>query len=235
VFRQKVIMKNKYTILKQLLDLYEDYEESSSDLDVLDFAHWIINRLHEDPDLNKSVSRSSPGSTFPFKSQLDEKTRFLEVTARIARYHEFYIRKFLKDMVINTRLEFLFLQCVNIMGKAKKTDLINIFHLEYTTGMDTIRRLVNNGLLSKVQDESDKRIKLLIMTGSGKSVYEQSRKRIQDESTLFFTAINDNKWKKALPVLEQIDDLHNTVYQKHSNKSTAELLNLMDSLKHLLK
>lgn len=228
-------MKNKYTILKQLLDLYEDYEESSKNLDVLDFAHWIINRLHEEPDLNKSVFRNITDSSFPFKNQMDEKLRFLEVTARITRYHEFYIRKFLKDMIINTRLEFLFLQCVDIMDKAKKTDLINIFHLEYTTGMDTIRRLVNNGLLKEVQNENDKRIKLLIMTDAGKSVYEQSKKRIQDESSLFFTAINDNKWRKALPVLEQIDDFHNSVYQKHSNKTTAELSNLMDSLKHLFK
>jgi len=228
-------MKNKYTILKQLLDFYEDYEESTKNLDVLDFAHWIINRLHEEPDLNKSISRNTNESSFPFKNKLDEKTRFLEATARIARYHEFYIRKFLKDMVINTRLEFLFLQCVNIMGKAKKTDLINIYHLEYTTGMDTIRRLVNNGLLKEVQDENDKRIKLLMMTETGKSVYEQSKKRIHDESNLFFTAINDNKWKKVLPVLEEIDDFHNSIYQKHSNKPTAELSNLMDSLKHLFK
>jgi DNA-binding MarR family transcriptional regulator len=86
-----------------------------------------------------------------------------------------------------------------------------------------------------VQSENDKRIKLLIMTDAGKSVYEESKKRVQDESSLFFTAINDNKWRKALPVLEQIDDFHNSVYQKHSNKTTAELSNLMDSLKHLFK
>ena len=67
--------------------------------------------------------------------------------------------------------------------------------------MDTIRRLINNGLLFEVQDETDKRIKLLIMSDLGKSVYWQAQKRISDESTMFFTAISDNKWKKILPVL----------------------------------
>ena len=136
-------------------------------------------------------------------------------------------------MVINTRLEFLFLQAVDMLEKAKKTDLINIYHLEYTTGMDTIRRLINNNLLYEIQDETDKRIKLLIMSDFGRVVYEQAKKRINDESTMFFTAISDNKWKKVLPALEEIDDFHNDVFQKHNNKPFAELSNLMGSLRHL--
>jgi hypothetical protein len=90
-------------------------------------------------------------------------------------------------------------------------------------------------LLNEIQDETDKRIKLLAMSDVGKEVYEQAKNRINDESTMFFTAINDNKWKKVLPVLEEIDDFHNDVFQKHNNKPFAELSNLMDSLKHLHK
>jgi DNA-binding MarR family transcriptional regulator len=111
-------------------------------------------------------------------------------------------------------LEFLFLQAVDMLEKAKKTDLINIYHLEYTTGMDTIRRLINNNLLYEVQDETDKRIKLLILSDFGRVVYEQARKRMNDESAMFFTAISDNKWKKDLPVLEEIDDFHNSIFSE---------------------
>lgn len=153
----------------------------------------------------------------------------------MARYHEFYTRKALKDLIINTRLEFLFLQSIDQMEKAKKTDLINTYHLEYTTGMDTIRRLKNNGLLDEKQDESDKRAKLLLLTEQGKQVLNQSIKRIADENTLFFAAISENKWKKVLPVLEEIDVFHDEVYQNHGDKPFAEISNLMDSLKHYYK
>lgn len=233
-------MENKYDVLKQLIDLFENFEMENGQLDVLNFAQWIVSKLQEEPGLQEKIvirttSSRYQESSVPFKNHFDDKIRFLEAVAGIARYHEFYTRKVLKDMVINTRLEFLFLQAVDMLERAKKTDLINIYHLEYTTGMDTIRRLINNGLLFEIQDENDKRIKLLIMSDLGKVVYEQAKKRMSDESTMFFTAISDNKWKKVLPILEEIDDFHSDVFQKHNNKPFAELSNLMDSLKHLFK
>ncbi len=231
--------KNKYAILKQVIDLYEDYEQNEKHLDLLSFARWITNKLDEEPELNRKVSQDKISGIFtdevPVTKKFDEKTRFLESVSRIARYHEFYSRKALKDLVINTRLEFLFLQTVDFMEKAKKTDLINIYHLEYTTGMDTIRRLTNNGLLNEVPDETDKRAKLLVLTKKGQEILAQANKRMSDENKMFLTAINDNKWKKAMQILEEIDEFHSNVYQNHGDKPFAELCNLMDSLKYLYK
>ncbi len=233
-------MSNKYAILKQIIDLYEEYEQEGKPLNLLAFSQWIVNRLNEDPQLNKQYITKEKYSTdipdaFSLMNKLSERARFLETNSRIARYHEFYIRKAFKDLIINSRLEFLFLKAVSLMENARKTDLINIYHLEYTTGMDTIRRLINNGLLNETQDESDKRAKLLVLTDKGKEVLEQAGRRINDENTMFFTAVNDNKWKKVLPVLEEIDAFHNNIYQKHGQHSFAELSNLMDSLKRFYK
>ncbi len=174
-------MENKYDVLKQLIDLFENFEMENGQLDVLNFAQWILNKHHEEPELQEKISNKTTlahyqGSPVPLKNHFDDKIRFLEAIAGIARYHEFYTRKVLKDMVINTRLEFLFLQAVDMLERAKKTDLINIYHLEYTTGMDTIRRLINNGLLFEVQDETDKRIKLLIMSDLGKLFMSKAKR-----------------------------------------------------------
>lgn len=231
--------KNRYFILKQLIDLYEEYENHENHLDLLSFARWIIKNFDEEPESPKKITReknpdASQEDLFLLKS-MDEKARFLESVSRIARYHELYSRKALKDLVINTRLEFLFLQAVDYMEKAKKTDLINAFNLEYTTGMDTIRRLTNNGLLNEIPDESDKRARLLVLTQKGEEILATANRRMNEENRMFLTAINDNKWKKALSILEEIDDFHSNVYQNHSNKSFAELNNLMDSLKYLYK
>jgi MarR family transcriptional regulator, lower aerobic nicotinate degradation pathway regulator len=205
----------------------------------LSFARWITYKLDEAPELNRKVTQDKHTGTFgddvPVIKKFDEKTRFLESVSRIARYHEFYSRKALKDLVINTRLEFLFLQTVDMMEKAKKTDLINTYHLEYTTGMDTIRRLSNNGLLNEVPDETDKRAKLLVLTKKGREILVQANKRMSDENKMFLTAINDNKWKKAMQILEEIDEFHSNVYQNHGDKPFAELCNLMDSLKYLYR
>ena len=230
-------MGNRYKILKQLIDLWESYEEEEQELSLLDFAEWMKLKLKQSPQLNRTASHDKilidqPEKISYFKS-LDEPARFLEFISRISRYHEFYIRKFLVDLPINNRLEYLFLKTVRQMNQAKKTELITIHLVEYTTGMDTIKRLINNGFLTETSDKNDKRVKLLEITESGQDILLQADKMISDEKNMFLTCISMNKWKKAIPVLDEINNLHNSIYLKHNDKPYAELINLMDSLKYL--
>lgn len=232
-------MKRKYTLLKELIDQLEVYEEQHEQPSLTDFLHWLNRKQEEETDPELLLKPEKPAtdrnkSVF-MQKQGNEKARFLETISRIARFHDFYTRKAFKELTINNRLEFLFLQTISINGKAKKTDLISQFNLEYTTGMDTIRRLINSGLLSEVQDEADKRVKLLTMTEQGNNFLLLAGKRMKEENSMFLAAISDNKWKKILPALEEIEAFHQQVYQNHSGKPFAELSNLMDSLKHLHK
>ena len=104
-------MGNNYDAIKQLIPLLEEYDRNHSDFNLRDFAGWIIRKCDDESEplllqsqplqTNLPQSRYNPG---------DEKKRFLETIARLARFHEFYVRKGLKEMMINTRLEFLFLQ-----------------------------------------------------------------------------------------------------------------------------
>ena len=233
-------MDSNYIIIRQLIDLLIEFEaEKPQQAGLLNFAEWIVKRIREEPDLNKEYKarrmHSDYSEHFAYVKILDEKARFLEYISRIARFHEFYLRKFLDELPVNSRLEYLFLFTVNRIGKAKKTDLISIHLVEYTTGMDTIRRLVNNGLMEENPDENDKRVKLLRITKKGKRVLAEADKKIADERNMFLACINPNKWKKTLPVLEEMNEFHNMIYLNHNDKTPAELSNLMDSLKHIYK
>jgi DNA-binding MarR family transcriptional regulator len=207
-------------------------------MNLLDFSHWIISKFVDEPNLHIPPIKKHTTPVlekFPNRTKLSSKANFLESVSRIARYHDFYIRKALQELNINSRLEFLFLQSVNNLDKARKTDLINMHLLEYTTGMDTIGRLIKNNIIYESQDPNDKRAKLLALTEKGFSVLKQAEKRLSEENEMFFAAINENKWKKALPVIEEIDSFHNSIYSKHNDKPFAEICNLMDSLKYLYK
>jgi DNA-binding MarR family transcriptional regulator len=233
-------MGEKYALLKQLIDLYGEYEKEGKPLSLQAFVQWTTARLNEDSgsdgeNVSEERSMQHHPESASFIKHFNEKQRFLETTCRIARYHDFYIRKALKDLIINSRLDYLFLYTIATLEKARKTDLISIYHLEYTTGMDTIRRLINNGLLNEAQDESDKRAKLLVLTPLGREVLEMAARKISDENSMFFAALNENKWKKVLPVLEEIDEFHDHIYLKHNQQNFAELSNLTDSLKRLYK
>ena len=232
-------MGNKYNSIKRLIELWEAYEEETDQQELLDFAEWLTNKLKEKPELNlkltkRRVKNEEPENIALFK-ELDEPIRFLEYTSRISRFHDFYIKKFFSDLPINNRLEYLFLYTVSKKREAKKTELINTHLVDYTTGMDTIKRLINNGLLEEMPDETDKRAKLLAITKEGKKVLELSGKKISDEIHMFLACISMNKWKKTLSVFEEINEFHSGIYQTHNDKTPAELMNLMDSLKHLYR
>lgn len=229
---------SSYTVLRQIIDLLEKYEQTDQPVNLPDFAFWIIGRHSQEYEIQEtpSIKRRTPENqeNFSMLKNLRFEARFLEYISRMARYHEFYIRKALQDLTINTRLEFMFLKTVGSWEFVKKTDLINLHLLEYTTGMDTIHRLIRKGLIEEVPNPEDKRVRWLRITGQGIKVLEASEKKIREENGMFFQAIS-NRWKKALPVLEEIDSFHNKIYQDHNEKPFAEICNLVDSLKHIYK
>jgi DNA-binding MarR family transcriptional regulator len=233
-------MDSKYKAIKQLIDfwaLYEDEEKGEQTL--LNFSQWIIDQIERekisDTKIRTRNENKSRSESLDYLNRLDPLSRFQEHILRIARLEEFYLRKYLVDLPLNSRLEYLFLFTVDSLEKAKKTDLINIHLVEYTTGMDTIRRLIKNKLLYELPDVQDKRAKLLVLTKEGDGVLKRANRRMDEARDKFLLCISPNKWKKTLPVLNEIDAFHSEIYLNHYDKPFSEISNLMDSLKHLNK
>ena len=117
----------------------------------------------------------------------------------------------------------------------KKTEVISVHLVEFTTGMDIIKRLLNQGLIIESVNEADKRSKLVHTTEAGKAVLKKSLKQMDAEKEMFLACINSNKWKKIMSTLEELNSFHNNIYLKHNSKKDAELINLVASLRHLNK
>lgn len=232
-------MKSKYQLAKTLINYLEEFENDSGDTNLYDFAEWLQYKLkhkskHVPSRKNRFTEKLQPEFQNYIRS-MNNKNQLLEYISRIARFQEFYSRRFFEDLLINSRLDFLFLHSINVFKNIKKTELINLHLVEYTTGMDTIKRLINQNLIKESTNDSDKRTKLLEITVKGKEVLNFASKRIDDKANMFFACINENKWKKLIPVLEEISNFHNEIYIKYNDKPFPELMNLMDSLKHYYK
>lgn len=233
-------MDGKYKIIKQLIDLWENFEnEVFEDHNLLNFSEWMVEQIKE-----KSISNTKTETKYDhnlrsetelYLSKLESKTLFQEYIFRIARLEDFYIRKYLVDLPLNSRLEYLFLYTINNLERARKTDLISIHLVEYTTGMDTIRRLVKNNFINELQDKEDKRAKILVLTKEGNELLKKANRRMEEARNVFLACISPNKWKKTIPVLKEINEFHNNIYLNHYDKPFPEISNLMDSLKHLYK
>jgi DNA-binding MarR family transcriptional regulator len=233
-------MEGKYKIVKQLIDLWEVFEnESFEEHDLLSFSEWMVEQIKEKSIKNTKLETKNDSNlkteTEKYLSKLDPKSQFQEYILRIARLEEFYMRKYLVDLPLNSRLEYLFLHTIDNLEKVRKTDLINIHLVEYTTGMDTIRRLVKNNFINELPDAEDRRAKNLVLTKDGTELLKKANKRMEESRNAFLACISPNKWKKTMPVLKEINEFHNNIYLNHYDKPFAEISNLMDSLKHLYK
>jgi DNA-binding MarR family transcriptional regulator len=132
-------------------------------------------------------------------------------------------------------MEYLFLYTIHYTGSIRKTDIIQLHLVDFSTGMDIIKRLLKQGFITEKTDDSDKRTKLITLTEQGGNALQKTMKKADQERMMFFSAIDENKWKKILPVLEEIHDFHNDVYHRYHNKNEAELRNLIASLRYFYK
>jgi DNA-binding MarR family transcriptional regulator len=228
---------NKYQTIQRLITYWEEFEETNSNVTIQDFSQWLTQKTlketsYNNISINRSIDLDLP-VYFKYDQSLDQGNHLLDLISRLARLHEFYIRKFLSNLPINTRLEFVFLYTIDLMGDAKKTEVINVHLVEFTTGMDIIKRLLNQRLIKESLNESDKRSKLIHTTEKGKAVLSRSMLQMNAEKEMFLACINANKWKKTMSTLEELNSFHNNIYLKHNSKNDAELINLVASLKYL--
>lgn len=228
---------NKYKTIQRLITYWEEFEENNSNVTIQDFGQWLVQNSDKETSDNDISSFRDIDLDLPvylkYEQSLDQENHLLDLISRISRLHEFYIRKFLTNLPINTRLEFVFLYTIDIIGSAKKTEVINVHLVEFTTGMDIIKRLLSQGLIVESLNEADKRSKLVHTTEAGKAVLNKSLRQMDAEKEMFLACINSNKWKKIMSTLEELNSFHNSIYLKHNSKNAAELINLVASLKNL--
>lgn len=228
---------NKYQTIKRLITYWEEFEETNSNVTLQGFGQWLIQNSIKETSSNNIFNNKAIDLDLPvylkYEQSLDQENHLLDLISRLARLQEFYIRKFLSNLPINTRLEFIFLYTIDLMGDAKKTDIINVHLVEFTTGMDIIKRLINQGLIKESLNKSDRRSKLIHTTEEGKAVLNKSMRQMDTEKEMFLACLNANKWKKIISTLEELNSFHNNIYLKHNSKNDAELINLVASLKYL--
>lgn len=191
-----------------------------------DFGKWLSCR-HVDIENSKIETNTTDevSSHTEFYKQMPAERQFLTLISRASRFIDFYIRKALDDTELNSRLEFQFLISIKEMGEPRKTDVIYFNLSEISTGVETLKRLQNRGLIKDYADKDDKRIRRLILTKKGGKVIDEALKKFDVLDNLTKSFGTEQDWKSFIPVLVQFNDLHNGFYQSNRQKSFGDFSN----------
>lgn len=97
------------------------------------------------------------------------------------------------------------------IAKAKaplsQAELASLVQVEAATMVSTIDRLEKAGLVQRLPSESDRRVKLLVVTAEGQAIYEQVRARANTLRRELIGKIDPGKVAVATAVLEELQEL----------------------------
>jgi MarR family transcriptional regulator, lower aerobic nicotinate degradation pathway regulator len=136
--------------------MIEDFEatnEAGTVQEFLNFAHQKNQKIAEIKALDNAQL---------LKNQLGFYLNML------FRFMKIYTKTALKDSAITTIDDFIFLASIHKENSIRKTDLIKNNMVEIPSGIEIIKRLIKNKLVSEHADETDKRAVKLMITDFGR-------------------------------------------------------------------
>lgn len=97
------------------------------------------------------------------------------------------------------------------IAKAKtplsQAELASLVQVEAATMVSTIDRLEKAGLVRRLPSDSDRRVKLLVVTAEGQAIYEKVRTRANALRRELIGKIDPGKVAVATAVLEELQEL----------------------------
>ena len=201
-------MKN-YNLLKELLPYIEKYE-SRERLAVLtpiaDFSTWLQNEMvHEVRIKDTRAGTESPERT---RRSEDVRTTISKMVYIMYRYARFYAKKAMVSSEINSLDDFALLVTLRTYKSIAKGELIKMFVLEKTTGIEIVNRLIRNGLAKQADSTHDKRSKEIAITEKGKQELNIIFAEMSKTSEIVTGSLDDKEQLELIRLLTKLDRFH---------------------------
>lgn len=147
-----------------------------------------------------------------------------QLVAFMYRYAKGYIKKALEESTILTLDDFGYLAAVWQYGNLTKTQVIEKNIHEKNTGMEILKRLINNQLLEQQDDENDKRSKRLKITPLGQAELFKSFDGMLKVSKIISGKLNDTERLQLFYLLNKLHNFHNPIFLQEKESSIDQVL-----------
>ena len=227
-------MKNKYDIIQQLISLWQEFEWKNEAPDLAGFGFWLSQEKANlsSPESTDDMLESETGQS---SSEATNQQRYMELISRVTRLQDFYTKKLFEGLPLNNLLEFNFLFSLNKNNSFKKKELIDNNLVEYTTGIDIIKRLIRLQLVNEFPDQIDKRSKRLKITSEGKRVLIDALLVVNKIGNLLFGNHHKDYLNHCLQKLTDIEVYHRHIFVRENTATGYEILKIIQEEKKQTK
>lgn len=140
------------------------------------------------------------------------------------RYAKLYIKKVLRDSLLQTPDEFSFLITLMTYESLTKSELIAKQVMEKTSGSEVIRRLINKEMIAETADKNDKRSIRVAITSSGRDEILRILPQMSKVTKIVVGNLNAEEINTLSYLLKKLDHFHNDIYLNKKDQSLSDIL-----------
>lgn len=199
----------------ELISEWDNYQETHPDATVSDFCRHYLAMV----EIN-SVSEGLFAGVEP----PDQTSTVAKLIGRLGSMLAAYSKLALKE---GDEVELDAFYCLNTIfhqGEARKIDVISYNFFEQTTGIDLLNRLKKAGYISERTDPSDKRAKLVQLTGTGKQLLFSLYQRLYFPAYLLFGEMSKVDIHLIISLLGPVETKHGRILGDNRTRSFADML-----------
>jgi DNA-binding MarR family transcriptional regulator len=209
-------------IIEHLYQFDTDYQVDKS-YTLKDFIGYLNASVGVEKTLMRKIEGEQEAHIQAIRQESNSDVSIL--ITLIFRYAKGYIKKALQESPIQTADEFAFLITLMTHGSLTKTELINKQVMEKTSGVDVIKRLVNQDLMYEFADETDKRSVRVAITPKGKEELEKVLPEMAKVSRIVVGNLTEPEINTLSYLLKKLDFFHNDIFMNKRNLNLDEILN----------
>ena len=224
-------MKN-YSLLKELLPYIEKYESRNGPevlSPVADFSSWLQKEMAGEVRIKDT--RAGNESLETTRRSEDVRTTISKMVYMMYRYARFYTKKAMVNSEISSLDDFALLVTLRSHKSVIKGELIKMFVLEKTTGIEIVNRLIRNGLAKQEDSEEDKRNKKIAITEKGKKELNNIFAEMAKTSEIVTGNLEDEEQLELIRLLTKLDRFHHELVNSNGLENIDDYAQTASSMR----
>ncbi|MEM1218468.1 MAG: winged helix DNA-binding protein, partial [Bacteroidota bacterium] len=184
------------------------YEEATGRTDMPGFADWLYlhNRMGKD-------AKGEKGEWLPedhphFDGQLGL------AVGMLYQHAKHYFKTAMKGTQLVSMFDFSFLATLMQERDLRKSDLVQMNMIEFSPGMEVIRRLLRKGLIEEFPDPEDGRSKRVRLTQAGRVEFLLISEQSRNISRIISGNLCLEEKRLVIPILFKLMKFHEPIFKE---------------------
>lgn len=204
-----------YHLIKEVIVLLEEFEQESGKQDLPAFAEWLQARVGESKE---ELPRTR------WDDYTNNSDAHIAMSIGVLNTHaRHYIKTALKDTALKGLHDFTFLAALLAHGDLRKSDIIAKNMMEFSPGMEVIRRLLRNGFIQDYDNPEDGRSRRVSITPAGRAVFEEATHNMQHVHQIVTGNLSAKEKDVLLQQLRKLIAFHQPIWDNEFGEDLEKI------------